>query len=118
MKKLTTLEIIRALPIDLSIKEKLQANYSSLDEYTKLQISEVCWNAFHQMKRRIEDYWQDRITSEIANGHRKADVDLDQQLYNEVWNEIENRIEGKVEDNSKLASIREQLEQLMKPQEI
>lgn len=113
MKKLTTLEIIRALPIDQKIKDQLITKYNSFDEDTKLEVSELCWKAFHEMKRHIEDYWRDRITYEVANGKRKLDLDLEQQLYNEVWIEIDNRVSGKSVDDSKLASIREQLETLM-----
>ena len=117
MRKLTTIDVIRALPIDLKIKEELIGKYNTFDEDSKLEVSEICWNAFHEMKRHIESYWRDRITYEIANGQRSADIDLEQQLYDEVWNEIENRVSGKLEDDTKLASVRQQLEKLMNVQQ-
>lgn len=113
MRKLSTKEVIRALPIEQENKDKLISQFDSFDEDTKLEISEICWKAFHEMKHHIENYWRDRITFEIANKQRTTEVDLEKQLFEEVWKEIEQRISGKIEDDSKLASIRENLENLI-----
>jgi len=113
MKQYSTIEIIRALPLEDAVRTRLLETYPEMDSDAQLEISTICWEAFHKMRAEIQRYWEERIMKEVADGTRKLEKAPDVTIYELVWEEIENRMSGKVYDDAKLDAVRSQLQKLI-----
>lgn len=114
MKNYTTLEIIHALPLDVSLKDRLIKEFPTYDEDERREIAEVCWGAFHEMVRALEAYWLDRITDEVGKGIRSGTPDVSRQVYEVLRQDLDERISGKIDDDIRLDTVRAKLQSLAK----
>ena len=115
MRNLTIKDVIRSLPFQKDLKTNLLEQFDTVDQDTQLEITRVCWRAFHQMRAHYQSYWQNKINKEVAEGKRTLETPLEQQVAEEVDKTILERVEGKQEDAEELAHIRTQLEKLIDP---
>src|SRR3989338_4710654 len=115
MRDLRIKEVIKAIQLEDTFKQKLLAEYEGYDEGRKFAVTKVCWDAFSNLEDALRAYWREKIISEIASGTRRvSSEDIENELEKEVVKEIEDRITGQKEDKAKLEDIRAQLEKYIK----
>ncbi len=110
MRQLTTKEVIKALPIEKETKSKLIDQFDSMEEGKKGDVTFICWKAFHQMRKILNDAKYDEFMLQVGEGNRTLTPTFMQEVEDAAWQEIEDMISGKKEENDKLAHIRKQLQ--------
>lgn len=110
MRPLDTKDVIKAIPLDTEVKEKLLAQFDSMEDGKKADITLICWDAFHKMRKVFNEAKYQEFMAEVGAGKREMNPKLNREAEDAAWQDIEDMISGKKEEDSKIADIRKQLQ--------
>jgi hypothetical protein len=112
----TTLDLIKALPLDGAFRKELLDSYESLDEERKFKIGRILWAAYDVLFEAKLSRNLAIAFDEAANNQEK----LDKNFYNRVRDLTEQEMDKVSAEDIEATSLditRDKLQELIKPQE-
>lgn len=110
---MTTKDLIRFLPLEESYREKLLADYDTMDDTKKFQIDVLMWSTYDklhdvQLQQNLQLYWE-----KAGMGEEK----LDSEFYKRVKNLTEQELASQFmtsHDEASLGEARAAMEKIVK----
>ncbi len=112
--KITTIDIIRFLPLQKEMKDKLSANWESYTNDVKFELEQLLWDAYDSL---YDLTLEENIRLELLRAE-KEEVKLDDEFYNRMREKTDKQMQQEQHtqvDSEELSVIRSKLEAFMGP---
>jgi hypothetical protein len=113
MKNLTIQDVIKILPLEISVRDDLLKNLDGYPEAQQFDIREICWKAFFDYKAGLEEIKFQEFMMEIEEGKRQLSADLMTQARLAVFQDFTDILNGKREENKQIKEIQEKIKAAM-----
>jgi hypothetical protein len=113
MRKFTTKEIIKIIPMNEDLRKEIQSQFDSYEPERQYIVGRSCWKVFHAFRQEVELFIYNQLMLEVESGKRKMTDTFMDEVDTEVEKELVEIMNGKQSENSEMSDIRNKLQSMM-----